>query len=49
MRSNNTTPEKEADDEKSPILGSWRMVYAMLITVLILVIVSLYLFSKHFS
>jgi uncharacterized membrane protein YgaE (UPF0421/DUF939 family) len=36
-------------EEKSPILKSWRNVYALVIGVLIAVIVSLYLFTQHYK
>ena len=37
------------EEEKSPILGSWRNVYALVIGVLITVIVSLYFFTQHYK
>jgi uncharacterized membrane protein YgaE (UPF0421/DUF939 family) len=37
------------EEEKSPILKSWRNVYALVIGVLIAVIVSLYFFTQHYK
>jgi len=36
------------EEEKSPILGSWRNVYALVIGVLVVVIISLYCFTQYF-
>lgn len=36
------------EEKKSPILGSWRNVYLLVIGVLMLVILFIYLFSIHF-
>ncbi len=36
-------------EEKSPILGSWRNVYALVIGVLVVVIISLYFFTSYFK
>jgi len=40
--------EKEKE-EKPPILGSWRNVYALLIGVLLAVMLLLYLFTQYFK
>jgi|MDTD01.1.fsa_nt_gb hypothetical protein len=40
--------EKE-QEEKSPILGSWRNVYILLISTLVLVMLLLYLFTQYFK
>ena len=40
---------KNQEEEKSPILKSWRNVYALVIGVLIVVIISLYFFTKHYK
>jgi hypothetical protein len=37
------------EEEKSPILGSWRNVYALVIGVLVVVIVLLYAFTQCFK
>ncbi len=37
------------EEEKSPILGSWRNVYALVIGVLVLIIVLLYLFTQQYQ
>jgi len=37
------------EEEKSPILGSWRNVYALVIGVLVVVIVFLYFFMQHYK
>lgn len=37
------------EEEKSPILKSWRNVYALVIGVLIVVIISLYFFTQHYK
>lgn len=37
------------EEEKSPILGSWRNVYALVIGVLVVVIVLLYAFTLYFK
>ncbi|HEX8516836.1 MAG TPA: hypothetical protein VF868_11595 [Bacteroidia bacterium] len=39
----------EEKEEKSPIMGSWRNVYALVIGVLIAVIVLLYLFTQYYK
>ena len=39
----------EEEEEKSPILGSWRNVYALVIGVLVLIIVLLYIFTQHYQ
>lgn len=36
-------------EEKSPILKSWKNVYALVIGVLTLVIVLLYFFTQHYK
>jgi hypothetical protein len=40
---------KNQEEEKSPILKSWRNVYALVIGVLIIVIISLYFFTEHYK
>ncbi|MES2567201.1 MAG: hypothetical protein V4565_10065 [Bacteroidota bacterium] len=40
---------KTEEEEKSPILGSWTNVYALVIGVLVVVIISLYIFTQHFK
>jgi cell division protein FtsN len=40
---------KHPEEEKSPILKSWRNVYALVIGVLITVIISLYFFTQHYK
>lgn len=37
------------EEEKSPILGSWRNVYALVIGVLVLIMVLLYIFTKQYQ
>ncbi len=37
------------EEEKSPILGSWRNVYALVIGVLVLIIVLLYVFTQQYQ
>lgn len=37
------------EEEKSPILKSWRNVYALVIGILIVVIISLYFFTQHYK
>ncbi|MCE3225489.1 MAG: hypothetical protein K0S32_40 [Bacteroidetes bacterium] len=37
------------DKEKSPILGSWKNVYVLVIGVLVLCIVFFYFFTKYFE
>lgn len=37
------------EEEKSPILKSWRNVYALVISVLVAVIVLLYFFTEHYK
>jgi hypothetical protein len=37
------------EEEKSPILKSWRNVYALVIVVLVAVIVSLYFFTQQYK
>jgi hypothetical protein len=37
------------EEEKSPILGSWRNVYALVIGVLIVVIISLYSLTQYYK
>lgn len=39
------TPE----EEKPPILKSWRNVYALVIGVLVMIIIALYFFTQHFQ
>jgi hypothetical protein len=39
----------EEEEEKSPILGSWRNVYALVIGVLVLIMVLLYIFTKQYQ
>jgi len=36
-------------EEPSPILKSWRNVYALVVVVLVIVIVSLYLFMQYYK
>ncbi len=36
-------------EEKSPILRTWKNVYALVIGVLVVLIVLFYLFTKHFE
>jgi hypothetical protein len=40
---------KKQEEEKSPILKSWRNVYALVISVLIAVIISLYIFTQYYK
>jgi hypothetical protein len=40
---------EKQEEEKSPILKSWRNVYALVIGVLVAVIVSLYFFTQHYK
>ena len=42
-------PMNNQEEEKSPILGSWRNVYALVIGVLVVVIVFLYFFMQHYK
>ncbi|MES2131500.1 MAG: hypothetical protein V4506_04065 [Bacteroidota bacterium] len=37
------------EEEKSPILGSWQNVYALVIGVLVVVIVFLYFITEHYK
>lgn len=37
------------EEEKSPILKSWRNVYALVIGVLAAVTISLYFFTQHYK
>ncbi len=37
------------EEEKSPILGSWRNVYALVIGVLVLIIVLLSVFTQQYQ
>ena len=37
------------EQEKPPILGNWRNVYALVIGVLIVLIILFYFFTKHFE
>jgi len=37
------------EEEKSPILGSWPRVYALVIGVLVLIIVLLYIFTRQYQ
>lgn len=37
------------EEEKSPILGRWRNVYALVVIVLVAVIVGLYFFTENFK
>jgi len=37
------------EEEKSPILGSWRNVYALVIGVLLIIIVLLYIFTQQYQ
>jgi hypothetical protein len=37
------------DNQKSPILGTWKNVYALVIGVLVAIIISLYLFTEHYQ
>lgn len=41
--------QKQHQEEPSPILGSWKNVYLMLVSVLITIILLLYWFTKHFE
>jgi hypothetical protein len=40
---------KEARDGKPPITGSWTALYLLLAGMLLVMIVFLYLFTKHFE
>jgi len=40
---------KNEEENKSPILGSWKNVYALVIGVLVAVIISLYFFTQHYK
>jgi len=40
---------KNQEEEKSPILKSWRNVYALVVGVLIAVIISLYFFTQYYK
>ncbi|MDX2171973.1 MAG: hypothetical protein SFY56_02560 [Bacteroidota bacterium] len=40
---------KNEEENKSPILGSWKNVYALVIGALVAVIVSLYFFTQHYK
>ena len=42
-------PIQEHIEEPSPILGSWRNVYLLVIVTLIVVILLLYLFTLYFQ
>ncbi|MDF2449613.1 MAG: hypothetical protein K0R26_2117 [Bacteroidota bacterium] len=37
------------ENQKSPILGTWKNVYALVIGVLVAIIISLYLFTEHYQ
>ena len=37
------------EQEKPPILGTWKNVYSLVVIVLVLVISMLYYFTQHFS
>lgn len=37
------------DEEKSPILGTWRNVYVLVVAVLVAVIIGLYMFTEYFK
>ncbi|MES2762123.1 MAG: hypothetical protein V4677_07950 [Bacteroidota bacterium] len=37
------------EENRSPILGSWKNVYALVIGVLVAVIVFLYFFTQHYK
>lgn len=37
------------EEEKSPILGSWRNVYLLVVVVLIAVITGLYFFTEYYK
>jgi hypothetical protein len=37
------------EEEKSPILGSWRNVYTLVIGVLVVIIILLYIFTKQYQ
>ena len=39
----------QEEEEKPPILGSWKNIYALVIGVLAVVIISLYIFTKYFE
>jgi hypothetical protein len=40
---------RDAGEERSPILGSWTAVYALIVGVLLALGVFFYLFTKHFE
>lgn len=40
---------QETEDEKSPILGTWRNVYTVVIVVEIIVVAFLYFFTQYFK
>jgi len=40
---------KNEEENKSPILGSWKNVYALVIGLLVAVIISLYFFTQHYK
>ena len=37
------------EDEKPPILKTWKNLYTLVIAVLVVIVVLLYFFTKHFS
>lgn len=41
--------KKPFNEEPSPIMGSWRNVYLLVIVTLVVVIGLLYLFTKYFA
>ena len=40
---------KEADEERPPVLGTWRNIYGVLVGALILLVIFFYFFTKHFE
>ena len=40
---------KKEQEERSPILKSWRNVYALVVGVLTLIIILLYFFTEHYK
>ena len=37
------------EEQKPPMLGTWKNVYALVIGVLVVVIISLYIFTQYFE
>lgn len=40
---------KEIKEGRPPILGTWRNLYLLLVSVLLILITFFYLFTKHFA